>query len=535
MNQARTYAALPDTNQTPSGEKQIEAGSLSQDTVRPGSALDKFTDFANTMTKSINAVKAAKDATNAAAGTVMSERLMSQLPTSSWTTTTDLAQKVLDLYSKSPRLGKELLNTSLAQQRTNFTNKLAELSTLKLPQNTGGLNNLKLSVGSGVKGTNFLNTGFGKGVVMGGADLATDFLGSRISPKLNNTKEAQIGNAIGKVGSAVGSGLVATGYGLPVGLAVLGAGKLIGGLVKQFGSVKNDNGTSAYINRLNSSNPQGSDEFLANLWANTAYGPTATYTDGAFTDSGENWARERNEAVANAYDDYHRKIRHALNNNSIMRLQNAYNDNTWSAMGGKLNRKKCNCKAEGGILNTGINPVSAAGYDILSTYLTTQAMKNQASQDTGSSIGNSFMGTDAGTLFADGGNIHINPAHKGEFTAKAKRHGMGVQQFANHVLAHKDKFPTSTVRQAVFAKNSHTWKKAFGGKLNYGKDKDISFFDEPTLFALGGVYQAGGTNWGNVTEIPTKGKGYSVGDIIEIDPSEAELLKKLGYEYEVVG
>jgi len=398
------------------------------------------------MTKSIDAAKAAKDATNAAAGTVMSERLMSQLPTPSWTTATDLAQKGLDLYSKSPGLGKALLNTGLAQQSTDFTNKLAELSTLKLPQNTGGLNNLKLSVGSGAKGTNFLNTGFGKGVVMGGADLATDFLGSRISPKLNNTKEAQIGNAIGKVGSAVGSGLVATGYGLPVGLAVLGAGKLIGGLVKQFGSVKNDNGTSAYINRLNSSNPQGSNEFLANLWANTEYGPTATYTDGAFTDSGKNWARERNEAVANAYDDYQRKIRHALNNNDIMQLQNAYNDNTWSAMGGKLNRKKCNCKAEGGILNTSINPVSAAGYDILSTYLTTQAMKNQASQDAGSSIGNSFMGTDTGTLFANGGNIHINPAHKGEFTAKAKRHGMGVQQFANYVLAHKDKFPTSTVR-----------------------------------------------------------------------------------------
>ena len=30
-------------------------------------------------------------------------------------------------------------------------------------------------------------------------------------------------------------------------------------------------------------------------------------------------------------------------------------------------------------------------------------------------------------------------------------------------------------------------------------------------------------------------KGYSVGDVIEIDESEAELLKKLGYEYKIVG
>ena len=308
------------------------------------------------------------------------------------------------------------------------------------------------------------------------------------------------------------------------------------------GYVENADKVKADIARLNSINPNGSNEFIANLLSSPAVvrNAVAKGHNSLVNKAPGRDADNLNETADYAQNELYRRAQNAIYNNNIMQLQNAYNDNTWSAMGGKLNRKKCNCKAEGGILNTSINPVSAAGYDILSTYLTTQAMKNQASQDTGSSIGNSFMGTDTGTLFADGGNIHINPAHKGEFTAKAKRHGMGVQQFANHVLAHKDKFPTSTVRQAVFAKNSHTWKKAFGGKLNYGKDKDIrdnSFFDEPTLFALGGVYQAGGSNWGQATETQAsvQNKGYNVGDVIEIDESEAQLLKKLGYEYKIVG
>lgn len=55
-------------------------------------------------------------------------------------------------------------------------------------------------------------------------------------------------------------------------------------------------------------------------------------------------------------------------------MQHAINE---SAMGGKINRKKCNCKADGGFLNAGINPVSATGYDILSSYINTQMQKNQ--------------------------------------------------------------------------------------------------------------------------------------------------------------
>jgi len=65
-------------------------------------------------------------------------------------------------------------------------------------------------------------------------------------------------------------------------------------------------------------------------------------------------------------------------------------------------------------------------------------------------------------MAADG--ININPAHKGIFTEKAKRHNMSVQEFASYVLANKDKFPSDTVKQANFARNAVKWHKQDGGQ-----------------------------------------------------------------------
>lgn len=54
--------------------------------------------------------------------------------------------------------------------------------------------------------------------------------------------------------------------------------------------------------------------------------------------------------------------------------------------------------------------------------------------------------------------IHINPAHKGEFTAKAKAAGMGVQEYARKVTAKRSKASAETKKQAVFAKNAKKFK-----------------------------------------------------------------------------
>jgi len=55
--------------------------------------------------------------------------------------------------------------------------------------------------------------------------------------------------------------------------------------------------------------------------------------------------------------------------------------------------------------------------------------------------------------------IRIKPSNRGKFTAKAKRAGMGVQAYARKVLANKKRYPSSTVRQANFARNAAKWKK----------------------------------------------------------------------------
>jgi hypothetical protein len=69
------------------------------------------------------------------------------------------------------------------------------------------------------------------------------------------------------------------------------------------------------------------------------------------------------------------------------------------------------------------------------------------------------------TAMAQGSPIHINPAHKGVFTAKAVAAGMSVQGYAAKVLnAPKGQFSSATREQANFAHNekgfNHSHHKA---------------------------------------------------------------------------
>lgn len=72
---------------------------------------------------------------------------------------------------------------------------------------------------------------------------------------------------------------------------------------------------------------------------------------------------------------------------------------------------------------------------------------------------------DLAAMFADGGSIHIAKNKKGTFTAAATKHGMGVQEFAGHVLANKDKYSPAMVKKANFARNASKWNHAMGGHL----------------------------------------------------------------------
>ena len=58
---------------------------------------------------------------------------------------------------------------------------------------------------------------------------------------------------------------------------------------------------------------------------------------------------------------------------------------------------------------------------------------------------------------ANKSGIHIKPENKGKFTAKAKRSGMGVQEYAKKVLAPGSRSTTATKKQANFAAQSAKW------------------------------------------------------------------------------
>jgi hypothetical protein len=48
---------------------------------------------------------------------------------------------------------------------------------------------------------------------------------------------------------------------------------------------------------------------------------------------------------------------------------------------------------------------------------------------------------------------------KGSFTAAATKAGMGVQEYARHILAHKDEHSPKLVKKANFARNAASWNK----------------------------------------------------------------------------
>ena len=61
--------------------------------------------------------------------------------------------------------------------------------------------------------------------------------------------------------------------------------------------------------------------------------------------------------------------------------------------------------------------------------------------------------------FRQGNKIYIKKKNKGKFTQSAKRAGMGVQEYAARILANKDKYSSTLVKRANFAKNASKWNK----------------------------------------------------------------------------
>ena len=277
--------------------------------------------------------------------------------------------------------------------------------------------------------------------------------------------------------SAVGNGLSDAGVGLfktsamsGNGLGMLaGAGlKVIGGLTNAAFGVKWNkdtiNGIENHTNamRTNAEGVTGattSDDFLsraANLsTAGLNFSKGDIGKDGWFTNKvGRKYNALKNaQAAAQAYAS-HTLTTGAKNVDS--NLDDSVFTN-FAAFGGPLSITDNN------------NNMGAIDYNFMSDYLTSKNKSAEAKNKIPTNIFGSLAST---PLFALGGGIHIKKSHRGLFTKEAKEHGMGVQEFASHVLANKDKYSPEVVKRANFARNA-------------------------TKFALGGDMQTNGSDFSN--------------------------------------
>lgn len=102
--------------------------------------------------------------------------------------------------------------------------------------------------------------------------------------------------------------------------------------------------------------------------------------------------------------------------------------------------------------------------------------------------------------------IRIKPGNKGKFTAKAKRAGLGVQEFAKRVLsAPEGRYDPSTRKQANFARNAKTkFNKAGGGTIRNSTSKQEA--DLPSLNRSGKYGRGGKVRNKKIQELPSQSR-----------------------------
>jgi hypothetical protein len=86
-----------------------------------------------------------------------------------------------------------------------------------------------------------------------------------------------------------------------------------------------------------------------------------------------------------------------------------------------------------------------------------QMMQEQIAEDD-----EELYSIDSAEKMRKGGSIKINPAKKGTFKAQATRMGMSVQEAADYILRHKEKYSPAMVKKANFAKN---FARELGGEI----------------------------------------------------------------------
>lgn len=333
---------------------------------------------------------------------------------------------------------------------------LGKIGTMKTPSQGLGL---------GIK--NIAKSGIG---VAGGA------VGTIGNNLISGGLSSGAGNAISSIGGTVGGVLSAVNP--VVGGIVSAASGIVGGLTNRaFGSKLNQekisevNNSNKALNTLFVDN--SSTDSIMNQWGSQNFGKDFSKSDigkdGWFSNKAKKKYRElqkqqdiaRNRALT-SYDN-------AIDAADIQADLNALAN--YAAFGGPL----------GGLPSLG---TGAIDYGFMSDYLVAKNKSAEAKNKISTNVFGNLAVTPLST-FALGGDIHIKKSHRGLFTKEAKEHGMGVQEFASHVLANKDKYSPEVVKRANFARNST--KFALGGDM---QTNGSDFSDGLQVISAGGSHES---------------------------------------------
>lgn len=302
-----------------------------------------------------------------------------------------------------------------------------------------------------------------KNIAKSGIGVAGGAVGTLGNKLISGGLSSGAGNAISSIGGTVGGALSAVNP--VVGGIVSAASGIIGGLTNRaFGSKLNQekisevNNSNKALNTLSVDN--SSTDFIMNQWGSQDFGKDFSKSDigkdGWFSNKAKKKYRElqKQQDIARnrALTSYDNAIDAADTKADLNALAN------FAAFGGPL----------GGLSSLG---TGAIDYGFMSDYLVAKNKSAEAKNKISTNVFGNLAVTPLST-FALGGGIHIKKSHRGLFTKEAKEHGMGVQEFASHVLANKDKYSPEVVKRANFARNS-------------------------TKFALGGDIQTNGSDFSN--------------------------------------
>lgn len=315
-----------------------------------------------------------------------------------------------------------------------------------------------------------------KNIAKSGIGVAGGAVGTLGNKLISGGLSSGAGNAISSIGGTVGGALSAVNP--VVGGIVSAASGIVGGLTNRaFGSKLNQekisevNNSNKALNTLSVDN--SSADSILNQWGSQDFGKDFSKSDigkdGWFSNKAKKKYRElqKQQDIARnrALTSYDNAIDAADTQADLNVLAN------YAAFGGPL----------GGLPSQGTGVID---YGFMSDYLVAKNKSAEAKNKIPTNVFGNLPVTPLST-FALGGGIHIKKSHRGLFTKEAKEHGMGVQEFASHVLANKDKYSPEVVKRANFARNST--KFALGGDI---QTNGSDFSDGLQVISAGGSHES---------------------------------------------